>query len=121
MKKVLYSLPAVLICLIYGFLLFILEGTFDAVIDAVRSVVILYILLPVIGSALLVKNKWWGSLLGAAMGVLLIWHNLQYTGHQHVNIDLPLGVGLIVYYIVCGIVCGLTNRKMGLSTSETER
>lgn len=117
MKKVLYSLPAVLICLIYGFLLFALEGTFDAVIDALHSVVLLYILLPVVGSVLLVKNKWWGSLVGAAMGLLLIWNNLQYTGHQHVNIDLPLGIVFIVYYLACGILCGLTNRKTGLSTT----
>lgn len=121
MKKYLYMLPAILICLIYGFLLFVLEGTLDAVIDAVQSVAFLYILLPVTGSVLLVKNKWWGSLFGAGMGLLLIWNNLQYTGHQHVNIDLPLGIFLVLYYLVCGIICGLDNRNTAFSSNETEK
>lgn len=121
MKKLLYFLPAILICLIYGFLLFVLEGTFDAVIDAVQSVVFLYILLPITGSVLLVKNKWWGSLFGAGMGLLLIWNNLQYTAHQHVNIDLPLGIFFVLYYLACGIVCGLGSRNTVFSSNETEK
>jgi len=120
-KKVLYFLPAVLVCWIYGFMLFILEGTFDAVIDAVQSAVFLYILLPVTGSVLLAKNKWWGSLFGAGMGLLLIWNNLQYTGHQHVNIDLPLGIFVVLYYSLCGIICGLGNRNTAFLSNETER
>ena len=63
MKKILYLFPAVLICLIYGFVLLVLEGSFDAVISAVHSIVFLYILLPVTGSVLLVNNKWWEACL----------------------------------------------------------
>lgn len=111
MRRILYSLPAVLICLIYGFLIFILEGSFDAVIDAVQSVVILYIALPVIGSILLVKNKWWGSVFGMAMGLLLIYNNLQYTAHKHVNVDLPLGIAFALYYALMGVLCVVSNRK----------
>lgn len=111
MKKVLYFLPAVLICLIYGFILFVLEGTFDAVVEMVRSVVLLYIALPVLGSVLLEKGHWWGALFGAAMGLLLIYNNLQYTGHQHVNVDIPLGIVFVIYYAVMGVVCALPKRK----------
>lgn len=111
MKKMMYFLPAVLVCLIYGFVLFFLEGTFDAVIDMIHSVVFLYILLPVTGSVLLSKGKWWGGLVGAAMGLLLAWNNLQYTGFQHVNIDLPLGIAVSMYYIACGLCCRRTARK----------
>lgn len=111
MKKILYILPAVAICLIYGFILLILEGTFDAVIEMVHSVVLLYIALPVIGSVLLAKGHWWGSLFGGAMGLLLIYNNLLYSGHQHVNMDLPLGIVFAIYYAVMGAVCALPKRK----------
>lgn len=113
MKKILYFLPAAIICLIYGFILLVLEGTFDAVIDMVHSVVLLYIALPILGSVLLVKGKWWGSLFGAGMGLLLIYNNLQYAGHQHLNMDIPLGIVFIVYYVVMGVVCALPKRKAG--------
>lgn len=108
MKKVLYFLPAVVICLIYGFILLVLEGSFDAVIDLVRSVVVLYIVLPVIGSVLLARGKWWGSLFGAAMGLLLIYNNLQYSGYQHINLDMPLGIAFAVYYGAMGAWCALS-------------
>lgn len=121
MKKILYLFPAVLICLIYGFVLLVLERSLDAVISAVHSIVFLYILLPVTGSVLLVNKKWWGSLIGAGMGLLLIWNNLQYTGHQHVNIDLPLGIFVVFYYLLCGIICGLGNRNTASTSKETER
>ena len=106
MKKFLYCLPAALICLIYGFILFAVAGTFDAAVDMVHSVVLLYILLPIIGSVLLARGKWWGSLFGAAMGLLLIYNNLQYTGHQHVNVDIPLRIFFVIYYLVCGLMEG---------------
>ena len=121
MKKFLYLLPAILICLIYGFVLLVLEGSFDAVVDAVQSVAVFYILLPVIGSALLLKNKWWGSLFGAGMGLLLIWNNLHYTGHQHVNMDLPLGIFFVLYYPVCGLACRLGSGNTVCSSKERER
>ena len=111
MKKFLYFLPAVVICLIYGFILLVLEGSFDAVIEMVYSVVLLYIALPVVGSFLLAKGRWWGSLFGIAMGLLLVVNNLQYTGHQHVNIDLPLGIAFAVYNGLMGVVCVMPERK----------
>ena len=111
MKKVVYSFPALVICLIYAFIFIVLDGTFDAVIDAVNSVVLAYIALPVIGSVLLMRNHWWGSVSGATMGVLLIYNNLQYTGHQHVNIDFPLGVFVVIYYAVMGVVCYKSQKK----------
>ena len=112
MKKVLYFLPAVVICLIYGFILMVLEGGFDAAADMVRSVVVLYIALPVVGSVLLAKGKWWGSLFGVAMGLLLVYSNLQYSGHQHVNVDMPLGIAFAVYYGAMGIWCALPKRSV---------
>lgn len=102
MRKLLYFLPSALIFVLYGFILLVLEGTFDAVLDMVHSVVLLYILLPLAGSVLLCKGKWWGGIVGAAMGLLLICNNLQYAGYQHVNLDMPVGIFVVLYYLLCG-------------------
>ena len=110
MKRILYFIPVAVITLIYGFILLVLEGSFDAVIDIVHSVVILYIALPLVGSVLLAGGKWWGSFFGIAMGLLLIYTNLQYSGHQHVNMDVPLGIAFAVYYGAMGILCALPKR-----------
>ena len=91
MKKFLYLLPAILICLIYGFVLLVLEGSFDAVVDAVQSVAVFYLLLPVIGSALLLKNKWWGSLFGAGMGL----PNMKKYS-DNMKIESEVGKGTVV-------------------------
>ena len=108
MKKVLYLLPAVLICMIYRLLtIFVMGGD----ISAVQPIVILYIALPVVGSVLLMKNKSWGSLIGAAMGVLMVWQYLLSDGHQHTNLDLTIGTAVILYYALMGILCVMTNRK----------
>ena len=112
MKKILFWLPAFVICLIYGFILLILEGSFEAAVDMVQNVVVLYIALPVIGSVLLSRGKWWGSIFGIAMGLLLIYNHLQYSGHQHVNVDVPLGIVFAVYYLVMGILCALPKRRV---------
>lgn len=104
MRKLLYFLPSALILLIYGFILLAVAGTFDAALDMVQSVVVLYILLPVCGSVLLSKGKWWGGLVGAAMGLLLVWNNLQYSGHQHIDVDIPIGIFIMIYYLTCGLV-----------------
>lgn len=112
MKKVLYFLPVFTICLIYGFILIVLEGSFDAAVDMVHSVAVLYVALPVIGSVLLAKGKWWGSLFGIAMGLLLVYNNLQYSRHQHINVDMPLGIAFAVYYLMMGVLCSLPRRSV---------
>lgn len=108
MKKVLYLLPAVLVCMVYGLLsVFVLAGD----TGAFNPVVIAYIVLPVIGSALLMRNKWWGCLLGIAMGGLMVSNYLGYDGHQHVNLDFVIGTSYMVYYALMGFLCAVTNRK----------
>ena len=103
MRKLLYFLPSAVILLIYGIIFLAAGGTFDAAVDMVQSVVVLYILLPLCGSILLSHGKWWGGLVGAAMGLLLVWNYLQYSGHQHINVDIPIAVFVMVYYLICGL------------------
>ena len=98
MKKFLYIMPAVLICMLYA-LLAALAGGFGGF----QSIAIVNICLPIAAGILLRKNKWWGCLFGAAMGAVLI-----FTGMTAARIA---GTVLAVYYIVMGIVCAASNKK----------
>ena len=98
MKKYLYIMPAVLICMLYG-LLAALAGGFGGF----QPIAFVNICLPILAGVLLRRNKWWGSLFGIAMGVLLI-----FTGMTVARIA---GILLAAYYIIMGIVCAASNKK----------
>ena len=98
MRKFLYIMPAVLICMLYA-LLAALTGGFGGF----QPIAIVNICLPVVAGILLRKNKWWGCLFGTSMGAVLI-----FTGMTAARIA---GTVLAVYYIVMGIVCAASNKK----------
>ena len=102
MKKFLYIMPAVLICMLYG-LLAALAGGFGGF----QPIAIVNICLPIAAGILLRKNKWWGSIFGAAMGALLIYNGLT----NGVNLTLTAGAVLAAYYIIMGTVCAVSNQK----------
>lgn len=103
MKKFLYILPAVLICMLYALLSALAGG-----ISGFQPIAFAYILLPIGAGVLLRKGKWWGCLLGMAMGAVLLYMGSRYTG-QVMDIERPMGIGFIVYYVVMGLVCALSN------------
>ena len=98
MKKFLYIMPAVLICMLYG-LLAALAGGFGGF----QPIAIVNICLPIAAGILLRKNKWWGSLFGVAMGAMLI-----FTGMTAARIA---GIVLAAYYIIMGIVCAVSQKR----------
>jgi len=50
---------------------------------------------------LLHKGLFWGGIFGVIPGIHMIYMSTQYTG-QTVNIEFPLGVILILYYVIFG-------------------
>ena len=98
MKKFLYIMPAVLICMLYG-LLAALAGGFGGF----QPIAVVNICLPIAAGILLRKNKWWGCLFGVAMGAVLI-----FTGMTVARIA---GIVLAAYYIIMGIICAASNQK----------
>lgn len=48
------------------------------------------------------------GLIGALMGIVLAWMSTVYTG-QVINIELPLGLVIIVFFLGCG-KCGFWRR-----------
>jgi len=99
MKKVLYTAPAIVICVIYG-MLALLAGGFASF----QARAWLMILLPVISAALLVRGKWWGCCPGMILGGLLI----SIGGN---GIAMAFGGIVFLYYAVMGILCGKDARN----------
>ena len=97
MRKFLYIMPAVLICMLYA-LLAALAGGFGGF----QPIAVVNICLPIAAGILLRKNKWWGCLLGVAMGAVLI-----FTGMTAARIA---GIVLAAYYAIMGIVCAVSQK-----------
>lgn len=94
MKKVLYIAPAFLVCLFVGIigLLFGFEGF--------QPMAWGYVICALAGSILLCKKHWWGGLIGALSGGLVIWESVSAAANT-----LPLGIGFVVYYLVMALLC----------------
>ena len=96
MKRVLYTLPAVMVVMFYG-MLALLAGGFASF--QVRAW--LMILMPVASAVLLLAGKWWGGIFGMLLGGLMI--SVGMTGNN--DIVMLFGVVVFVYYMVMGVLC----------------
>ena len=105
MRKFLYIMPAVLICMLYSLLAVLAGG-----IGGFRPIAFVYILLPILAGALLRKGKWWGCLAGVAMGALLIYNGM--TAQPQVFAGFVAGLVLAAYYAAMGLVCVASQKKM---------
>ena len=99
MKKVIYFTPA-----IFGLVFFSLLTVFSG-FGAIRPTVWLCIAMLFMSAVLLAKKKWFGCIPSILVGVILLWMSFQSTG-QMIDIERPLGIALIVFYIFCGYDSG---------------
>ena len=95
MRKVLYFTPA-----IFGLVFYSLLVVFSG-FGAIHPAVWLCIAMLFVSAILLAKKKWFGCVPGIVIGIILIWMSFQSTG-QVIHIERPLGIALIVFYILCG-------------------
>ena len=93
MKKIVFFIPAIVFTAFYG-LIIIGTGL------PVSPMVYVWIALFIISGILMVKKLFWGGLLGVFPGCYLIYMSTIDTG-QIINIELPLGVIVVAYYLVC--------------------
>ena len=103
MKKMLYIAPAFVVCMFIGTLgLLFGFGEFEILTWG-------YVLCSLMGTVLLCKGKWWGGLVGAIMGALIIWKDLASfdTGVR----TWDLGIFFLLYYLVMAIVCYRSGKK----------
>ena len=104
MRKFLYIMPAVLICMLYALLAALAGG-----IDGFQSIAFVYIVLPILAGVLLRKGKWWGCLFGITMGSLLVYNGM--TAQPQVFAGFVIGLVLAAYYAAMGLLCGASNKK----------
>lgn len=102
MKRVLYTLPAVMVVMFYG-MLGLLAGGFASF--QVRAW--LMIIMPVASAVLLLAGLWWGCIPGMCLGGLLI--SIGMAGNS--SVSMICGVVVFVYYLVMGILCMKDARK----------
>ena len=95
MRKVLYFTPA-----IFGLVFYSLLVVFSG-FGEIQPAVWLCIAMLFVSAILLAKKKWFGCVPGIVIGIILIWMSFQSTG-QVIDIERPLGIALIVFYIFCG-------------------
>ena len=95
MKKVIYFTPA-----IFGLVFYSLLAVFSG-LGAIHPAVWICISMLFVSAVILAQKKWFGCIPGILVGILLIWMSFQSTG-QVIDIERPLGIALIVFYIFCG-------------------
>lgn len=94
-KQILYFLPFILSIIIY------LSATVMGLgLISVKEIV--WIALFLISGFLLSKEKVWGCVFGMIPGIVFVWMSTNDTG-QVINIELPLGMLIIGFYVGCGI------------------
>ena len=102
MKRVLYTMPAVMVIIFYGMLALLAGGFASFQIRAW-----LMIVMPVASAVLLLAGLWWGCIPGMCLGGLLICMGLMGGS----NIAMIGGGAVFAYYLVMGVLCLADARK----------
>ena len=104
MKKIIYFIPAIIFTIFYGGLFLANEQI------AIMPCVIMTTLFYVAGY-FLCKDKFWGCLFGLPVGAVFIYMSTIDTG-QILPIELPAGVIIIMFYLLCGGYVFYKNNKL---------
>ena len=94
-KQIAYFLPFILSIIIY-------LGATILGLGLISMKEIVWIALFLISGFLLSKEKVWGCIFGMIPGIVFAWMSTNETG-QVINIELPLGLIIIGFYVGCGI------------------
>ena len=100
-KQLLYFLPFILSIIIY-------LGATVMGMGLISIKEIIWVALFLVSGFLLSKEIVWGCVFGMVPGIVFVWMSTVYTG-QVINIELPLGLVIIVFFLGCG-KCGFWRR-----------
>ena len=95
-SKQLYFIPFIIFVVVY--LIMAIVGFSVISIEEVAWLVAFFV-----SGLLLGKGKFWGGAFGLIPAGAFMYMSTRYTG-QVINIELLLGIGIAVYYIICSIV-----------------
>lgn len=104
MYKTLFYLPAILFTFLYGWLAMIFG------FSSLSPIIFLWIALFVLGGFLLSKGRYWGGFFGMLPGIHLMYMSTRDTG-QVIHIELPLGLTVVIFYIICSSFIIYKRRK----------
>ena len=102
MKRVLYTLPAVMVIIFYTMLALLAGGFASFQLRAW-----LMIVMPAASAVLLLAGHWWGCVPGMLLGGLLI--SVGRVGNS--TVAMICGAGVFAYYMIMGILCMKDARK----------
>lgn len=95
-KYILGYIPAILFTLFY-----LIAGVLTGV-SLSMSMILIWLACFWIAAVLLHKGLFWGGAFGLFPALHMIYMSTQYTG-QVINIELPLGIALLLFYIILGV------------------
>jgi len=95
MRKLIGYIPAILFTTLYLYV-GMSGGSFT------MSMVVLWVVCLWLSAFFLHKGLFWGGVFGLVPAVHMIYMGTQYTG-QVINIEIPLGIALILFYGIFGI------------------
>ena len=101
--KILYFIPFILFVVVY--LIMAIVGFSVISIEEVAWLVAFFV-----SGLLLDKGKFWGGAFGLIPAGAFMYMSTRYTG-QVINIELPLGIVIAVYYIICSIIVYKRTKK----------
>ena len=102
-KILLYFIPFILFITVY----FIMAFTGFSVISIEE---LIWLVAFFTGGVLLSKGVVWGGVFGIIPAIAFMYMSTKYTG-QTIHIELPLGIVIAVYYIVCSLVVYKCSKK----------
>ena len=92
--KIVFFIPAILFTIIFGFVAMSLG------ISSISPLSLIWFALFLVAGTLLSKDKFWGGFIGILLGFRSIYMSTKDTG-QIINIEMPIGVILLIYYVLC--------------------
>ena len=95
MKKTVFYIPAILFAVFYGWA----ANTFG--IRSISPILFVWIALFLVCGFLLSKDKFWGGILGILPGIHLIYMISTNFLYKFNNIQLFLGITILIFYIIC--------------------
>ena len=94
-KQMLYFLPVIFSIIFY-------LGAVIMGLGMISIEEVAWISLFLVSGLLLSKEKAWGCVLGMIPGIVFVGLSTKDTG-QVINIELPLGIAIIGFFVGCGI------------------
>lgn len=95
-SKLLFFIPFILFVVVY--LIMVIAGFSIISMEEVAWLAAFFV-----SGLLLDKGKFWGGAFGLIPAFAFMYMSTRYTG-QVINIELPLGIVIAVYYIICSMV-----------------